>query len=88
MSGQIARLVVGTFQESARAHPPGAACLSPAERQVLQLLACGLLYKEVADQMGISQGTVRTHIFHIYRKLHANNRTEAILKGLRDRHLR
>jgi DNA-binding NarL/FixJ family response regulator len=82
MSGQIARLVVATFQASKRPEMATAQCLSPVERQVLQLLAQGLLYKEVADQMGIAQGTVRTHIWHIYRKLQVNNRTEAVRKGL------
>lgn len=82
MSGQIARLVVGTFQKTGRAGVSATIQLSPVEQEVLQLLARGLLYKEVADSLGISQGTVRTHIWHIYRKLQVNNRTEAVLKGL------
>jgi DNA-binding NarL/FixJ family response regulator len=61
---------------------PAAEQLSPVEEQVLQFLARGLLYKEVADKMEIAQATVRTHIWHIYRKLHVHNRTEAVLKGL------
>lgn len=81
MSGQIARQVVDTFRH-APAPDSGAEKLSPIEQRALQLLARGLLYKEVADDLGISTGTVRTHIWHIYRKLHAHNRTEAILKGL------
>lgn len=85
MSGQIARQVVGAFRDSRPAAPAGAGKLSPVEQAVLQWLAKGLLYKEVADKMRISPGTVRTHICHIYRKLHAHNRTEAILKGLPQR---
>lgn len=81
MSGQIARQVVASFRQA----PAGESAdspLSPAERNVLQRLARGLLYKEVADDLGISTGTVRTHVWHIYHKLHAHNRTEAILKAM------
>ncbi len=82
MSGQIARQVVAAFQQPAgKSHTP-AEQLSPNEQQVLQLLARGLLYKEVAAELNIAQATVRTHVWHIYRKLHAHNRTEAISKGL------
>ncbi|HEY5911975.1 MAG TPA: response regulator transcription factor [Verrucomicrobiae bacterium] len=79
MSGQVARKVVAAFR-----HPPAPTSeldkLSPAEQGVLHRLARGLLYKEVADEMGISVSTVRTHVWHIYRKLQVHNRTEAILK--------
>ncbi len=54
--------------------------LSTRENEVLQLLAKGLLYKEIADQLNISTGTVRQHIHNIYEKLHVQNRTEAINK--------
>jgi DNA-binding NarL/FixJ family response regulator len=83
MSGQIARKVLAAFRESlASASPPQDSPLSPAERNVLQLLGRGLLYKEVAEELRISMSTVRTHVHHIYRKLQVHNRTEAILKGL------
>jgi DNA-binding NarL/FixJ family response regulator len=78
MSGQIARQVVTAFQ---RPSPP-AARLSPMEQKVLQLLARGHLYKEVADQLEIKISTVRTYVWHIYRKLQVHNRTEAVLKAL------
>lgn len=81
MSGQIARHVIAAFHE--RTPVPGeAANLSPVEQNVLKGLARGLLYKEVADELQIAISTVRTHVWRIYRKLHAHNRTEAILKGL------
>lgn len=54
--------------------------LSPQEREVLSGLADGLLYKEIADKMGISFSTVHKYQHNIFRKLHAMNRTEAILK--------
>jgi len=81
MSGQIARQVVSAFRQNSGLASP-ASKLSPAEQKVLQLLARGYLYKEVADNLTISASTVRTHVWHIYRKLHVHNRTEAVLKGL------
>ena len=80
MSGQIAREVIRHLQ--AKPAAPGAAKLTPLERRVLELLAQGLIYKEVAERLDISLSTVRTHIWHIYQKLEVHNRTEAIRKGL------
>lgn len=54
--------------------------LSGRENEVLQLLADGLLYKEIADRLHIGHGTVRQHIHNIYEKLHVSNRTEAVNK--------
>jgi DNA-binding NarL/FixJ family response regulator len=82
MSGQVARKVVAAFRQPS-AGTSAAETLSPIELGVLKQLARGLLYKEVADEMRISVSTVRTHVWHIYRKLQVHNRTEAILKGLR-----
>jgi DNA-binding NarL/FixJ family response regulator len=79
MTGQIARMVVASFHKL-REESPSTSGLSPTEFQVLSLLAKGLLYKEVAERMELSMGTIRTHIWHIYRKLEVNNRTEATLK--------
>ena len=81
MSGQIARQVVSAFGHTPRA-ATASAKLSPVELAVLQRLARGLLYKEVADELNISMSTVRTHVWHIYRKLQVHNRTEAVLKAL------
>jgi DNA-binding NarL/FixJ family response regulator len=79
MSGQVARKVVAAFrQPTPKAIAPSR--LSPVEQEVLRQLARGLLYKEVAEELGISVSTVRTHVWHIYRKLQVHNRTEAILK--------
>ena len=80
MSGQVARKVVAAFRQPP-ASDAGLARLSPVEQGVLQRLARGLLYKEVAEEMKISVSTVRTHVWHIYRKLQVHNRTEAILKA-------
>ena len=54
--------------------------LTIREREMLDLLAKGYSYKEIADQLSISFETVRTHIHNIYEKLHVQSRTEALNK--------
>ena len=84
MSSQIARKVVAAFQQKQKSgfsiHDKSLSLLSNREREILELLAKGLLYKEIAAQLFISQETVRKHVYHIYEKLHVNNRVEAINK--------
>lgn len=80
MSSNIARKVVTIFREQQADTEPVEA-LSKRENEILQLLSKGLLYKEIADQLTISTGTVRQHIHKIYEKLHVQNRTEAINKA-------
>lgn len=83
MSPGIARLVVSHFHRLNHPHPANAVeNLTQRELEVLQHLAKGLLYKEVAESLGIGIGTVRTHVEAIYRKLHVQTRTEAVLKLL------
>src|SRR4030095_15015083 len=79
MSTQIARKVINRLRVS-ETHDDLQA-LSARENEVLQLLAKGLLYKEIAEKLGISVGTIRQHIHKIYEKLHVQNRTEAINKA-------
>jgi DNA-binding NarL/FixJ family response regulator len=94
MSSQIARKVVASFQKPRRAALRSSSAtqdgpavedaqLSDREQQVLECLAKGLLYKQIAAQMGISMGTVRTYAQRIYEKLHVHTRTEAVVKFLR-----
>ncbi|HTE30263.1 MAG TPA: response regulator transcription factor [Chryseolinea sp.] len=80
MSAQIARKLVTLFREEHADAEPTIG-LSKRENEILQLLSKGLLYKEIADQLSISVGTVRQHIHNIYEKLHVQNRTEAINKA-------
>ena len=54
--------------------------LTARELDILKLLAKGYMYKEIADQLGISMSTVRTHITAVYEKLHVQSRTEAAMK--------
>ena len=81
MSSHIARKIVQSFQHSPAASAE-AESLSPREAEVLDLLAKGFLYKEIAEQMKVSYATVHTHIRHIYEKLHVRSRTEAVAKHL------
>lgn len=52
--------------------------LSPRETEIMELLAEGLLYKEVAERLDLTLGTVKQYAHGIYQKLGAQNRTEAI----------
>jgi len=81
MSANIARKLVSVFRDSAK-DVGELESLSNRENEILKLLSKGLLYKEIADQLGISTNTVRQHIHKIYEKLHVQNRTEAINKAL------
>lgn len=81
MSGHIARKVVQFFH-TAGPSPAVSENLSPREVEILNLLVTGCFFKEIADQLGISGETVRTHVNHIYRKLHVRSRTEAVVKYL------
>jgi DNA-binding NarL/FixJ family response regulator len=84
MSSNIARKLVRNFQQPASKNAvPATGPLSTRETEILELLARGLLYKEIADQLTISTSTVRQHIHRIYEKLHVQNRTEAINKAFR-----
>ena len=80
MSANIARKMVNLFRDNDKKNP-FLDLLSNREKDILQLLAKGLLYKEIAEQLGITTGTVRIHIHKIYEKLHVQNRTEAINKA-------
>jgi DNA-binding NarL/FixJ family response regulator len=79
MTSNIARKVVQSFQRSS----PGvdeSASLSPREREVLELLARGFLYKEISGSLGISVPTVNTYIRRIYEKLQVRSRAQAVAK--------
>jgi DNA-binding NarL/FixJ family response regulator len=57
--------------------------LTVREQAVLDSLARGLAYKQIGDELGISINTIRTHLRHIYEKLHVQSRTEAVAKYYR-----
>ena len=83
MSSQIARKVVAAFQKQTTTHgttETELATLSNREKEILELLSRGLMYKEIAAALFISQETVRKHVYHVYEKLHVSNRVEAVNK--------
>ena len=81
MSSAIARKVVQHFRKSPPAKDQNHN-LTPREKQILEQLAKGSLYKEIAWDLGIGFETVRSHIDNIYKKLHVRTRTEAVVKFL------
>jgi DNA-binding NarL/FixJ family response regulator len=81
MSGKIARVVVQYFH-NLRSQSPESERLTSRENEILELLAKGYRYKEIADQLKISFDTVRSHLRNIYEKLHVHSRTEAVVKYL------
>ena len=82
MSSSIARKVVASFRKAAPAAEKEIH-LSPREQAVLDCLAKGLTYKQIADQLEISIDTIRTYLRRIYEKLHVQSRTAAVAKYLR-----
>lgn len=81
MSMQIARKLVAYFQQVKKSSSE-VEKLTKREHEILALLAKGFLYKEIADQLGITLSTVRAHLHTVYEKLHVQSRTEAVVKFL------
>ena len=79
MTSSVSRKVVLSFQPSLQGASE-VAQLSERERQVLQLLAQGKIYKEIADLLGVSQNTVHSYIRRVYEKLHVRSKMEAVAK--------
>ena len=84
MSGNIARKVVQSFQARPSARSETDA-LSSREMEVLQALSKGHTYKQIASDLDISLGTVRTYIQRIYEKLHVHSHAEAVMKFARNK---
>jgi DNA-binding NarL/FixJ family response regulator len=78
MSPHIARQVVSFFHRSPSPKPERA--LTAREHEVLDLLIVGKSYKDIAQHLGVSVDTVRSHVRKVYDKLHIHSRTEVILK--------
>ncbi len=82
MSPSIARMVISHVQETS---PGKDYQLTPREKEILQSLSKGNSFKLIAAELGISHETVRTHIKHIYDKLHVQSQIEAVSKALTER---
>ena len=79
MSAEVARKVVDFFQKRTK-NKSDLELLTSRELEILKELSKGYRYKEIADRLAISIDTVRTHIRHIFEKLHVESRTEAVVK--------
>jgi DNA-binding NarL/FixJ family response regulator len=88
----VARKVLREFQHVMRdrkpepkhsADEPELEQLTDREEDVLKLLASGLSNKDIATSLSLSEGTVKNHISAILAKLHANDRTQAVLTALK-----
>ena len=81
MSSQIARKVVAAFLS--KPHPNGGTelnNLTNREKEILELISRGMMYKEIALALNLANDTIRTHVYHVYEKLHVTNRVEAVNK--------
>ncbi len=91
MSPLIARQLLVRWQTDLGRQPPmvqpaaaptaAAEHLSPREMQVLDLIARGFTYAEIAGQMGVSLTTVQTHVRNVYGKLGVHSKTEAVFEA-------
>ncbi len=81
MSSQIARKVVMAFQHKPAGITNGSLdSLTRRELEILEMLANGMVYKEISEKLCISSETVRKHVYNVYNKLHVGNRVEAVNK--------
>ncbi|MBI1781431.1 MAG: response regulator transcription factor [Sphingobacteriales bacterium] len=87
MSSQIARKVVNAFAiqpqvkvQTTQVENSAMAELSKREREILEMIAKGMTYKEISELVFLAPETIRKHVYHIYDKLHVNNRVEAVNK--------
>ncbi|MGC3960064.1 MAG: response regulator transcription factor [Verrucomicrobiota bacterium] len=79
MSSHIARKVIQAFQPTAK-NAADMEQLTTREQEVLELLSRGFAYKQIAAELNLGMGTIQTHISRIYKKLHVNSRTSAVMK--------
>ena len=88
ISPKIAKRLLGHFQmiQTEKTDPIDDCQLSDREREVLQLLAKGLLYKEIAELLNLSPHTVASHVKRIYKKINVASRGEAVFEAQK-RHL-
>ena len=85
LSGSIARRVLELFQKNIIPTASNDYQLTPKEKEILQQLVKGKSFKMIADVIGATYETVRTHMKNIYAKLHVNSNTEAVSKALQEK---
>jgi len=86
MSSDIARKVIHAFQKP-QPKTGSQVELTKREVEILELVAQGLVNKEIGDRLSISYWTVKAHVRHIYEKLHVRTRSEAVVKFMADNNL-
>lgn len=74
-AGQLARAV----EELSRGAGPEISSLTPRERDIVRMVARGMRNREIADRLGISEGTVKLHLHHVYEKLELSGRLELLI---------
>jgi DNA-binding NarL/FixJ family response regulator len=79
MTSHIARKVVQYFHRFEPEQTGDKKQLSPRETEILELIASGFIYKEIAAKLDIGFETVRTYVKNIYEKLHIRSRAEAVV---------
>jgi DNA-binding NarL/FixJ family response regulator len=81
MSSQIARKVVAAFlNRPTNGNSDELNTLTNREREILEFLSRGMMYKEIALALNLANDTIRKHVYHVYEKLHVTNRVEAVNK--------
>jgi len=82
ISRELAAALLSEFARQARAEEPAAGQagpeLTPRQLQILDLVACGLTYKEVANRLSLSEHTVKYHMGEILQRLHLKNREQVV----------
>ena len=85
MTPSVSRKILDRFaDDKAAGKEPGDYDLTDREKDILRLMADGLIKKEIANHLDISVHTVNTHIRSIYEKLHVNTNTGAVAKAIRE----
>ena len=79
MTSEIARRVVESFRQKGRTRDESVS-LTAREEETLLLLTKGYSNKEIADKLNLSVETVRSHLKHIYEKMHVRSRAEAVAR--------
>jgi DNA-binding NarL/FixJ family response regulator len=83
MSPAVAQLVLSQIRAPHVPPPSDDRALTPREREVIDGMARGMTYDEVASSLGVRVNTIRSHIRSIYEKLDASTKTEAVMTALR-----